>query len=296
MQDKKQVYYNYFEENILPVIKTIEDYRKKAVLKLVVSSFMFFVTGVIFAWLFIYNALTNTINPLLLPFLLFFMYVFILKSIVDAILKGKEYQKKLVDEVLPLFWKPVANFRKWPEVPDVEAVINSGLFPNFDTREDNLSFFGVYKGVNIIVSDTRLTLPVKAALKPNLFKGTVIQFEMPKSVNNHVILTTDYINCSYNRIKSNVKEADKQIFMFAKNLRNLDFINQDFWNLLKRFGHTYLAKTFKMSCKDNVVLIALQQKNPMQFGFLFKSLLNPKNYDDLIERFIVIFDLIDILS
>lgn len=296
MQDKKQIYYDYFKENILPVIKPFEDYRRKTVLKLVFSSLMFFIIGAMFAGLFIYNAVNQLVSPLLLPVLLFSMYAFILKSIVDAILMGKEYQKKLLREVLPLFCKPVANFKKWPQDPDVEAVINSKLFSDFDTREDELSIFGVYKGVNIIISDMRLTLPVKASVKPNLFKGTAIQFEMSESIDNHIILTTDYINTRYNRLKSGVKDMDSQIFMFTKNLDNLDFINLEFWNIIKRFGQTYIAKSFKMSYNNNTVFIALKQKNPMQFGFLFRSLLKAKNYDDLIERFIVIFDLIDILS
>lgn len=296
MQDKKQVYYNYFEEVILPIIKPLEDYRKKTVLKLAASSLMFFIVGVIFAGMFVYNAVNHLLNPLLLPVLLFLMYVFILKSIVDAIVRGKEYQKRLVNEVLPLFWKPIANFRKWPAPSDVEAVINSKLFSNFDTREDDLSFFGVYKGVNIIVSDTRLTLPVKASTKPNLFKGTVIQLELQKSINNHVILSSDYIKSSFNRIKFGFRDADSQILLFAKNLNNLDFISEDLWNVIVRFGKSYIAKSFKMSYRDNTVLVALKQKNPMQFGFLFRSLLKAKNYDDLIERFVVIFDLVDILS
>ena len=51
-----------------------------------------------------------------------------------------------------------------------------------------------------------------------------------------------------------------------------------------------------MSYRNNTVLIALRQKKPMQFGFLFNSLLIAKNYDELIDRFIAIYDLIDILQ
>ena len=66
--------------------------------------------------------------------------------------------------------------------------------------------------------------------------------------------------------------------------------------VIKRFGEIYTAKGFEFSFKNNVILIAIRQKRPMQFGFIFKSLLNAKNYDDLIERFIVIYDLIDVLN
>jgi len=74
------------------------------------------------------------------------------------------------------------------------------------------------------------------------------------------------------------------------------FINDDFWNVIKKFGEVYTAKSFSLSLKDNVVLIALRQKQPMQFGCIVKSLLRVKNYDELIDKFIVIYDLIDVLN
>ena len=45
-----------------------------------------------------------------------------------------------------------------------------------------------------------------------------------------------------------------------------------------------------------LALYAIRQKRPMLFGFIFKSLLKPKNYDELINRFIAIFDLVDYLN
>lgn len=297
MQDKKQIYYNYFHEHILPVIQPIEAYRKKTLCKLVLFSSLFFIIGVIFAALFIYNAINNIFNPLILPILLFLMYVYILKSIVAAIIVGKEYRKKLVKDVLPLFLPAVANFKPWPKNNDTETVINSKLFSNFDTQEDVASFFGFYKDTNIIISDTRLTLPVKGAVKNNLFKGTTIQLEFSKSINNHLILISknERINNKYKRIKSGIQDFDRQMLMFAKNNNSSDILNKDLWNVIKRFAQNYTAKGFGISYRDNIVFIVIRQKNPMQFGFLFNSLLKAKNYDDLIERFIVIFDLIDLL-
>lgn len=297
MRDKKILYYKYFEENILPVIHPIENYRKKTVIRLIVFTLLFGITGMVFAVLFIYNAVNSVFNPLILPVLLFLMYVYILKSIVGAIIAGKEYHKKLIKEVLPLFLPAVANFKPWPKNNDTEAVINSKLFANFDTQDDVASFFGFYKDTNIILSDTRLTLPVKGAVKQNLFKGTTIQFELNKSIDNHVILLSknEHVCNKYKRIKSGIIDFDKEMFMFAKNSNGLEFLNRDLWNVIKRMAERYTAKGVGLSYRDNVVFIAIRQKNPMQFGFLFKSLLKAKNYDDLIEKFIVIFDLLDLL-
>lgn len=297
MNNKKQIYYQYFQDNILPVIKPLELERVKTVRKVVFISFLFFIAGIIFAGLFIYNSLYSLFNPLLLPILLFLMYAFIIKSIINLIIAGKEYQKKLVDKVLPLFLEPVAKFRRWPE-KDLETVLTSKLFGTFDELEEPLCFFGFYNNTAIRISDTRLTLPVRSADKSYLFKGTMIRLELPKSIDNHVIIQSKNQRKTNNfrQINPHINELNDYLYCFAQNSENVQFISENFWNVIKNFGETYTAKSFSMSFKDNVVLIALKQKKPMQFGFLFKSLLKAKNYDELIERFVIVFDLIDLLN
>lgn len=292
----KEIYYRYFEDNILPIILPFEKQRKNAVKKVIVTSILFFAVGIIFAGLFIFNSLYEMFNPLILPVLLFLMYAFILKSIISIIIEGKSYLKMLVEKVLPMFFEPAANFKRWPDNIDTEAVLEAQLFPNFDTREDVYTFFGIYKNVNIKIADSRLTLPIKSSVKSFLFKGTTIQLEFPFSINNHVIMiskNTAKVN-HYKQINPHIEEMNKYLYVFAKKSEN-DFLTEEFWNIIKRFGELYNAKSFRLSFKNNVLYIALEQKYPMQFGFLFRSLTNPKNFDDLIDRFIVIYDLVDYL-
>lgn len=294
---KKDIYYNYFEQNILPIIKPLEVERVKTVRKVVLTSVLFFVTGVIFAVLFILNAMYSFVNPLVLPILLFAMYAFIIKSIINLIIAGIEYQKKLVDKVLPLFLEPVAKFRRWPE-KDLDTVINSKLFGNFDELEEKFCVFGFYNNTAIRISDTRLTLPVRNSDKTYLFKGTMIRLELLNSIDNHVILQSKNLRKAnkFKQINPHIDELNNYLYCFAQKTDGINFITEDFWNLIKKFGQIYTAKSFSFSYDNNVVLIALKQKKPLQFGFLFKSLLKAKNYDELIERFIIVFDLIDILN
>jgi hypothetical protein len=242
------------------------------------------------------NALYNWFNPIILPILLFLMYAFIIKSIINVIVAGREYQKKLVSKVLPLFFEPIARFKRWPE-KDLNTVLDSKLFSNFEDVEENLCIFGFYGNTGIRISDTSLALPVKSSEKSYLFKGTMIKLELPNSIKNHVILQSKNLKKSNNfkQINPHIDELNSFLYCFAQN-DNVDFITNDFWETIKGFGERYAAKSFALSYNDNVVLIALKQKKPMQFGFLFKSLLVAKNYDDLIERFTIVFDLIDLLN
>lgn len=298
MEDKKEIYYKYFEEKILPLVLPLEKLRKKTVLKTAFLSLLFLILGIAFTFLFIVIMFYDRFIYILSPIVLFLMYVCFIKSIIVLIVAGKDFQDKLQQRVLPLFFEPVAHFTEWPKDRNLENIIESLLFYNFDTQEENYSFFGLYNNTNIIISDTKLTMPVKGAVKPDLFKGIIIQLEFDKSINNHVILMSKNEKKAnpYHAFKSDIPELNRYLDLFQKKADNINFITSDFWNAIKKLGEAYTAKGFDFSYRNNVIVIALRQKRPLRFGFLFKSLLSAKNYDDLIERFIVIYDLIDILN
>ena len=297
MQDKKQIYYDYFQQKIFSEVQSFEIYRKKLLFKSLIVSIFLFLAGIVFAVSFIFLLYSNVISPIILPFLLFFMYVSFLKSITTIIYNNRRFKDYLSEKLFPLFLTPIANFKKWPKNQNTETILNSKLFANFDTQEDNYSYFGVYNNANIILSDTKLTLPIKASIKPALFKGIMVQLELPKSVSNHIILISKNENkCNnYKNIKVNIKDLEDYLNVFAKNKNLGGIVSQEFWNVIKKIGSLYCADGFLMSVQDNILLIAMRRKNPLRFGSLFESLLNAKNYDELIGRFTVIYEMIDIL-
>lgn len=298
MKDKKQIYYKFFEKEILKQVEPLEKERQKTVRKVILSSLICFAIGICLAYLLILIDFENIYRILLFPLVLFLMYAFILKSIINFIIAGKQFQQQLYEKVLSMFLPPIANFKAWPKNHNTESIIDSNLFDNFDTQEDVTSFFGFYNNTNITISDTRLTLPVKGVNKPNLFKGTLIQLELEKSINNHVIIFSknEKRRNKFKQFNPHIDEMNKFVYIFAKNHNNLEFITEEFWRKIKVFGETFTAKGFEFSFKNNTLIIAIRQKRPMLFGFIFKSLLKPKNYDELINRFIAIFDLVDYLN
>lgn len=288
----REIYYKYFEEQIKPNILHYETERKNIVFKTLISSSIMFVLGIICAYIFILLSLKNSTTLLFLPIILFLMYVFFIKSITNIILKGKEYQNSLAKNILPLFLKPVANFKDWPKNRDIAAFLNSGLFPNFEAREDEISFFGIYKNVNIILCSTKLTVP------PNhkVFQGVTIQLELPKSIDNHVVFISkeQYKFNPYTQINPHIEDLNTYLYTFSKN-ENTSFITENFWNCIKNIGEAYTAKGFGLSYDNNTILISLDTKKPFKFGFLFKSLLKPQNYDELIDMFVSVFNFVDVL-
>ena len=87
MNEKKQIYYKYFEDKILPSVQNVEKYRIKLIKKVILSSLLFFIAGAFFAYIFIIIMLNDKFNPLLFPLVLFCMYAFIIKGIINFILR-----------------------------------------------------------------------------------------------------------------------------------------------------------------------------------------------------------------
>ena len=79
----------------------LEEYRVKTLQKLVIFSIFMFLAGIVSAFLFIYFCLKNTSTLILLPVFLFFMYFFFIKSIINVMWTGKQYQNWLLEKVLP---------------------------------------------------------------------------------------------------------------------------------------------------------------------------------------------------
>ena len=294
----KENYYKYFETSILSEIQHLENYRISTLKKMILTSCMFFLTGIVFLFLFLYLSFYHKQFFLLFPVLLFFMYTFFLKSIIKIIWTEKNYNNWLLENVLPLFFKPVANFKFWPKNNDIKSILDSNLFKNIDTQEDVSAIFGIYKNTNIIISNTKLKLPTKGINKPNLFNGTLIQLELQKPIDNHVIFISKNTPKSNNfkQIKTNIQDMDKFLYTFAKNSNDINFITENFWKNLKKLGEYYIAKDFRLSYNKNVILIAIGQKKPWFFGSIYKSLLDKKNFDEIINRFTAIYNLVDYIT
>ncbi len=295
--DCKSKYYDFLNENI-ETLMAFEKYRKKLLFRTISKSVLFFLCALFILYVLSLLILNNGYNPVLFPLLLFGLYVCLLKSMSVIILTDREYQQKFNEEVLTLILHPVANFKNWPKNQNTAAILDSQLFSNFDTQEDASCIFGYYGSKSVTISDTRLTLPVRASEKPDLFKGIIIQAEVEKNIKNHVILISknEKKNNKYNCYKTHIKEIDENLYTFIKNDSNLQFISDELWQILKKFSEVYSAKSLSFSYKNNTLVVAMRQRKAMPFGYLFRSIINLKNYDEFIEKFIVIYELIDFIN
>lgn len=288
----KEIYYKYFNEEILPELKSEEDRRKKIIFTSILKSLFFFAAGLGMCLLFVYISVNNFFIPAVVAVILFLMYFLLLKGIISVIVAMRDYRTFLAENLFPKFLKPVANFKNWPKNHDIESVIDSNLFRSFESREDIASYFGIYKNVNITVSHTKFIIPADTVL----FNGVLIQMELPFSIDNHIIMLSknEAVYNRYRQVNPHIKDLNDFMYVFARK-SNLQIINEELWNVIKKSGEVYNAKGYLFSLKGNVLTIGIRQKKFLQFGSLFRSLLKAENFDDLISRFTVIYEMIDVL-
>ena len=194
----KEIYNKLFDTDILPFLENIEKRRIKTLTTTCTYAIINIIMGISFAFLFLKY---NSLNPFILTFFLIGMNFFVINAITTIVAKNRYFQTYLYNEILPLYLKPIANFVSWPKNQNTENLIKAGIFGNFDMQDDETCYFGHYNKTNILISNTRLTLPSNGLDNRNLFKGTIIQLELEqKNISISFIVETygNMYNCTVN--------------------------------------------------------------------------------------------------
>lgn len=294
----KEEYYSHIRKNLSTLIIPFNNLRKKRLLKTILLSLSFLFGGIISVLAICAFVVNNYYNPVVFAVILFLIYTCFLKSIAVLILADRAYQKDFFEVIFPLLLFPVAKFKNWPKNQNTDTVISSCLFKNFDTQDDSSCFFGYYRGINVLLSETRFTLPVRAVEKPSIFNGITIQIEFKESIKNHVLIVPkeEHVSSKFVKNSSDNEEFDKYLDIYSLSPVRSDFVDDELWKIIKKMSLAYSAKDFKLSYRNNTVFIAMSQRKAKPFGYLFRSLLNLNNYDEFIDKFCVVFDLIDFIE
>ena len=288
-------YKDFFYNSIIPVIGEFEKKRIKCLFKIIFFSLIFILLGAGTAYFFFYLFLHSIYNPILWTVLLLIIYALLFRGLFYYVEIAREFENEYTQFILNYFFKPVANFKPWPRNHNKESIIDSDIFPNFVIQEDAESYFGYYNRTNVMITDTSLAT-VTPMNKHDLFRGTIVQLELEKNISNHVIIQPKSMPNPRGYAKIAGYENIFEIFSSDKN-DSVDFIDDEFLMIVKKLVAAYHAYSFRMSLKNNIILIALPS-NEKLFGLkcMFKSLKNIKTYDELIEKFIAVFNIVDKLN
>lgn len=295
IQDFKKIYSDYFDENVRHEILCCEKKRKNKLIKMILFSLLFFMLAAATSYLFIYLLFHSFYNQIVYAILLLLIYGFLFRSIIYHLEVSREYEKELNENLLKYFLKPVANFKVWPHNHNIENIIDSKIFPNFVMQDDVKSYYGFYNRTGITITETSLNV-VTPTDRRALFKGAVIQLELEKNINNHIIIQP--ISERKPAGFKNVNFENKYVNIFAgKDDADISFIDSELIQIFESIAHAFFAPTMRISVKDNIVLIALPTKRSIfQTAGMYKSLKDIHAYDRILNKFISIFSLVDKLN
>lgn len=294
-----EIYSDYFKDKILPYIKPYEKKRRKNIFRVILFSCLFLILGIAAAYGFFYLFLHSLYNSVIWTVVLFLIYGLFFRSIIYHVEVSKEFEDELSENLLKPFLKPMANFMPWPHNHNKESIIDSEIFPNFVIQDDAKSFFGFYNKTNIMITDTSLS-SVTAFDKRDLFKGAVIQLELEKSINNHIIIQPVGMRKPLGFKLMNLQNNAYANFaeVYSKNQdADITFVDEEFLRLLEYVAMAYSAYTLRMSIKDNIVVISIPSKKKVFYiAGMFKSLIDIRTYDEIINKFISVFNIVDKLN
>lgn len=225
-----------------------------------------------------------------------------------------ETKQLTMDKILSFF----GDFKyKEGQCTQQNVVKKSGLFKNFDNQIGDDFFVGTYKGVQIQVSEEKLTKRIKTnkgSYNVAVFKGIIIILEMNKNFSGQTVVRKDWglFNflmaaplCQINdqaikldkvKLEDSVFEKQFEVFSHdqveARYLLTTAFIER-ILEIKKRFH----GKKIQFSFFDNKLLLAINtSKDMFEPTSLFSTTARYGLMREVVGQFYSIFSTIDVLK
>lgn len=290
VEDFRKIYNDYFNIKFLSVAVDYEKKRKNILIKIVFFSLLFLILAVATAVVFLYLLFHGFYNQIIYALLLLFIYALLFRSLIYHLEVSREFENDLNENLLKYFLEPIANFKPWPHNHNIENIIDSEIFPNFVVQDDVKSYFGFYSRTGITITDTSLNI-VTPMDRRALFKGAVVQLEMEKNINNHIIIQP--FNCRKPNGFVKIPFENKYVSVFAKNKEiNISFIDNELIQIFENLAQAFHAPTMRISIKNSIVVVSLPTKSSVfKLAGTYKPLTDIRAYDEILNKFISIFRL-----
>ncbi len=300
----KQDFEKYYQQTLLPFLKSKENLRKKYLSRfwLLLLLACFFVPLSIIG-IYVLNRFFDTnINEGL---------IFMLMAVFAYFIRGPyaTYKKQIKNEAMEPFVRFFEGFKyQHSKGLNDEEITNSRIFPPYKMAYADDCFEGEHLGVKVRVMEEvlkNIRRTKRGQEEVTVFQGIAIELDMNKNFVGQTVVLKD--SGFFNRFKGfddleRVKLEDpafEKVFeVYASNQTEARYIlTPSFMENILDLKEIYEGKSVQLSFLDNKVLIAIETKQDMfePYSF-FKSNINKKKFDVVVDQFITIFSIIDILK
>lgn len=232
------------------------------------------------------------------------------------------FKKKAKNTIMTDFANFFGTFSYHHEnyLPD-NLLRESCLFGSYNTHSGDDYFTGVYKDVNITISEEfmqditvytdehytgeNIKLTCRNSKKKKIFKGICILLTMNKNFKGRTVVLED--KGIFNLFKhipglQRVKLEDmyfEDIFeaYSSDQIEARYLLTTAFMERMLRLTELYEGKTIRFSFNDNRLLLAVPTKQDMfEACSFFRSNVNKKKIDKVFEQFYTVFSVVDVLK
>lgn len=219
---------------------------------------------------------------------------------------AKKFERKIKEKVMPELMQAFGNFM-WTKssVIDIYSIREARLYNRFEWKEDDDSFFGSYKGVDININECKLKYEVRDSKgnrhEKTEFEGVLVQLRIPRNFKAHTIIRKRVALLNrkdYEEIKLEDPEFMKKYFVDGSDqVESRYLLTTSFMERFKNLQRAFGAKGLEASFKGNDLMIAIAtSKDLFKLGKLNRPLADTKQFTMLLEEFISILLIVDELK
>ena len=188
---------------------------------------------------------------------------------------------------------------------DDNIIKESLLVGNYNRHYSNDYFSGTYKNTTMVISEEEFVVKGRKSSR-TVFKGILIYLNFPKSFDSKTIVFKDW--GVFNFIKSatmNLEKVKLEDVLFEKKFEVFSsnqiearyLLTTAFMERILKVKDCFNGKKIQFSFFDNKLLITIHTtKDMFEPASLFKCSTNRQPINDVLEQFISIFNIVDLLK
>jgi hypothetical protein len=296
----------HFQEKTLPKLEVFEGERKKRRFWLVFAVIAAIVLTAVLSWVLIYYNfdLSESIGEgVCLVYLLIWAPALYLCAC-----SKKDFENKLKTKCLNSLIKAFGDDFWWGTKANIQeyTIENSRLFDRFDSISYDDNFTGTYKDVKVDISEVKMTRTEDIGEHERtvtVFDGLLVSFDMNKNFTGQTVIIRDRLlfGGSHQGLEKAAMEdpAFEKIYDVYSDdqIESRYLITPAFIERYMNIRSVFKTDDVKCSFNNNKILLAIGAgKDFFSIGSLWKPVTDTKQFQTLLEEFIAVLSLVDILK
>lgn len=299
LQTFRKNFYNKYQSYLVPVLSKFEAERKRSLIFAIILTTILCLLGAFILYVgFTSGDSTSsskgTVKLGILVFCLGCGMYYMFKKGFEAKIKGL-----IMGEVCKCF----GNIRWYESYQGNHRLFSeSGVIPAYTDVTDDDVFLGTYKDVNILIAESEYERG-SGKNRSTVFKGVIIKLDMNKAFSSHTVVCSDTLMHkspvpNLKRTELEDVEFEKKYDVFTNDPIDARYVlTPAFMEKIKNIEVAFSCNKIKYAFYQNDLIIAMTTGTDLfSIGSLIRPVADAKQFTDLLNQFISILALIDLLK